>query len=104
MKYYTDSEILLELGGLLKKYRLSLNMTQKDVALKIGIDRATLSLIENGRPSSLLYFLRLVKLYGKTEDFLNVLRLPEVSPMEMYRLQNKRRKKASRKKPENNKT
>ena len=101
MKYYSDADILNELGNLLKKYRLNLNMTQKEVAGKIGIDRATLSLIENGKTSSLMNFLRLVKLYGKTEELLNILKLPEISPMEMYKLQKKKRKKASSVKQQN---
>jgi transcriptional regulator with XRE-family HTH domain len=95
--YFSDQEILTELGRSLKKIRLNLNMTQKESAERVGMDRATLSLMENGKASSLNYFLRLVKLYGKTEELLSVFRLPEISPMEMYKLQKKKRKKAGAK-------
>lgn len=100
-KYKSDKEIFIELGQRLKKIRLNKNLTQKEVAKKTGIDRATISQIENGKPTLLSYFLKLVKLYDKLEDFLDVFYTPDISPMEMYEVMKKKRKRATSEKYKN---
>ena len=94
-KFKSDKELFIELGQKLKRIRLLKNLTQKEVAKKTGIDRATVSLIENGRPTTLSYFFKLIRLYDKIDDFMQVFYLPQVSPMEMLELEKKRRKRAS---------
>jgi len=92
------TEILTDLGIKLKKIRLNENLTQKEVSEKTGIDRATISQIENGKNTSVVYLLKLLNQYNKLEDFLNVLYLPEISPIELYKLDKKKKKYASSKK------
>jgi len=96
--FISEKEALAKIGFALKKFRLAHNFTQKEVAKKTGIDRATVSTIENGNPTTLVYIVRLLYVYDKLDEFLNFFYIPEVSPMELYRLDKKRRKYASHKK------
>jgi transcriptional regulator with XRE-family HTH domain len=98
MKFKTENEIITELGLKLKRIRLEKNLTQREVSEKTGIDRSTISQMENGKAGTLLYFIKLVNLYGKSEELLKIFHTPEVSPMEIYKLQKKRRKQATAKK------
>ena len=63
MNWYplSDLAILREIGRSLRQLRLNRNQSQQKVADAAGIDRATLSQIEHGRPTSLLTFVQLLR-------------------------------------------
>lgn len=47
----TDSEILTELGGRLRSYRLQMNLTQTELATRAGVSRTTIRDAELGKDS-----------------------------------------------------
>ena len=97
-KKLNKMDVLSDLGHKLKRIRLNENLTQKEVSEKTAIDRATISQIENGKNTSVIYLLKLLNLYNKLDDFLKIITLPEISPIELYKLEKKKRKYASKKK------
>lgn len=97
MNWYSlsDLAILRELGSNLRQLRLNRNKSQQQVANATGIDRATLSLIEHGRPTSLLTFVQLLRTLEQL-DFLNgLVATAEVNPVALARLTAKQRRQAS---------
>lgn len=61
---------LVEIGKIIKNKRLSLNLRMDDVALKCGITRATLSLIENGKGNcSINTYITLANFLGLSLSF-----------------------------------
>lgn len=94
-KSLTDDAVLQEIGKRLARQRISLGLTQSEVAIEAGLSMQTISRIENGagaQLSSLIRFLRTLDLL----DALNAL-VPEErpSPIELLRLKGKQRKRAS---------
>jgi transcriptional regulator with XRE-family HTH domain len=65
-----DLEIVTELGRQLKQMRLDANISQSQMAGLSGIDRVTISKIENGRPGSILSWVQLLRALDKL-DVLN---------------------------------
>ena len=52
----SNSEIISELGGRFKQYRLFSNLTQKEVAVKAGVRIFTISKFEKGEAKNLGFF------------------------------------------------
>ena len=90
----SDSAILRELGGSLRQVRLNRNQSQQAVADAAGIDRATLSQIEHGRPTSLLTFVQLLRTLEQLELLEAMITKAEISPLAMARLAKKQRRNA----------
>ena len=90
----SDMAIVQELGKYLREERLLRNWTQRQVAEKTGLDRSTISQIENGRISNLLSFVQILRALEKLEG-LSVFRTAvQISPMQMLRLEQQRRQRA----------
>lgn len=60
-----DAKIIIELGKQLKQMRLNRNISQSQLAEDSGIDRVTISKIENGRPASLMSWIQLTRAFDK---------------------------------------
>ena len=93
----SDKSIIISIGEYLKHQRLTQNKTQAQIAEAAGINRWTMSKIENGEAislTSLIQILRALKL-------LNVLDLfkieTQISPIELAKLEKKERKRARNK-------
>lgn len=97
MNWYSlsDLAILREIGRSLRQIRLNRNQSQQTVAEAAGIDRATLSLIENGRPTSLLTFLQLLRTLEQLELLDALVTKAEINPLALARLAEKQRRNAS---------
>lgn len=97
MNWYalSDLAILRELGNSLRQVRLNRNQSQQAVADAAGIDRATLSLIEHGRPTSLLTFVQLLRTLEQLDLLEAFVTKAEISPLAMARLAKKQRRNAS---------
>lgn len=97
MNWYTlsDPAILREIGSSLRQMRLNRNQSQQALAGATGIDRATLSQIEHGRPTSLLTFVQLLRALEQLDllDFL--VTKAEINPLALARLTKKQRLQAS---------
>ena len=98
IKNLSDSAILVEIGNGLKQIRLKKNITQEELAKLSGLDRTTISQLENGRAATLLTFVQILRALDKLE-LLNVFsEEPEVSPLLIAKLKKQTRQRASKKK------
>ena len=97
MNWYSlsDLAILRELGGSLRQIRLNRNQSQQAVAAAAGIDRATLSQIEHGRPTSLLTFVQLLRTLEQLDLLDALVTKAEINPLVLARLAQKQRRNAS---------
>lgn len=97
MNWYalSDLAILRELGSSLRQVRLNRNQSQQAVADAAGIDRATLSQIEHGRPTSLLTFVQLLRTLEQLDSLDALVTRSEISPLAIARLTQKQRRNAS---------
>ena len=97
MNWYalSDLAILREIGSSLRQLRLNRNQSQQEVATAAGIDRATLSQVEHGRPTSLLTFVQLLRTLEQLELLEGLVTKAEISPLVLARLAEKQRRHAS---------
>ncbi len=99
----SDAAIVRELANYIRKERLDKNMTQNDLAEKTGLDRSTISQIENGRISTMMSFVQILRALDQL-DILNVFqRKSQVSPMQMLKLEQAKRIRARKSNNNNNK-
>lgn len=92
-----NTAIMNEIGVRIKRNRLDMKLSQKELAKRAGLSVRTLSTIENGGEISLDSLIRLLRVMGYIEN-LNLL-LPElyVNP-EDYRQLGRERQRAPKKK------
>ncbi|MBN2820077.1 XRE family transcriptional regulator [Maribellus luteus] len=94
----SDSTIIAAIGEFVKHKRLQQNKTQAQLAVEAGLNRWTLGQIEKGESvtlSSLIQVLRALNLLHLLDGFT----IDEtISPIEYARLQEKKRKRAAKKK------
>lgn len=94
----SDNAIISAIGEFIKHKRLQENKTQAQLATEAGINRWTLGQIEKGESvtlGSLIQMLRALNLLYLLNGFtIN----ESISPIEYARLQEKKRKRASRQK------
>ena len=91
----TNEAIRKELGQRLKSERLNQNITQKVLAERAGISRRTLVGAERGEPftmDTLLSILRKLDCLAQIDLFLPE---PGISPIQLSKLNGKKRQKAS---------
>lgn len=91
----TDGAIIKQIGQFIKKGRISKNKTQAQVAEAAGINRWTISQIENGEPitlTSLIQILRALDLLYVLDSFKIH---DQISPLRAVKLQPKERQRAS---------
>ncbi len=93
----TDTGILIQVGIFVKEMRISQNKTQQQIADTCGINRSTYIQIENGKGSSMLHFVRVLRAL----DALHLLNIfetqtPLISPIALAKMQQKKRQRASK--------
>lgn len=91
----TDVAIIKQIGQFIKKSRISKNKTQAQVAEAAGINRWTISQIENGEAitlASLIQILRALDLLYVLDGFKIY---DQISPLKAVKLQPKERQRAS---------
>ena len=91
----SDTAIIRDLGSFIKETRLRKNHTQSDLADKAGVHRVTLSEFEQGLRGSLTTFIQLLRALEELETLDAFIITTEISPLEMARLEAKKRKRAS---------
>lgn len=98
----TDKAIISAIGAYIKHQRLEKNKTQAQVAREAGINRWTLSQIENGESITLATLIRILRVL----DVLHLLEIfavtEKISPIEYAKLKEKKRKRARPKNKETN--
>ena len=68
-KKLNDAQVVSEIGKQLKLMRLNRNFSQSQIADLCGIDRVTISKMENGRPANLLSWVQLMRALNKLDVF-----------------------------------
>jgi len=94
----SDTAILYEIGNSIKQTRLKKNITQDELAKLSGLDRTTISQLENGRAATLLTLVRVLRSLDKLDKLNNFFNEPDVSPLAAVKLKKQTRKRASGKK------
>jgi len=89
--------IIKIIGQFIKHHRLKQNKTQTQIAKASGINRWTLSQIENGEAISLTSLIQILRTLDLLNIFNEFMIREEVSPIEMAKLEQKRRKRARNK-------
>ncbi len=102
----SDDAVIKSIGAFVKHHRLEQNRTQQDIATNAGINRSTLSILENGdivNISTLVQVLRALDLLYVLDVFTIK---NQISPIKLAKLEEEKRKRASNKrkneKPESN--
>ncbi len=98
----SDPAIVTVIGSLIKRIRLQKNITQQQLADKVGLYRSTISEMENGRASSLLSFIVVLRGLEKLEILNSLSDVPPISPLKLARKEKQSRKRASVAKNKNN--
>jgi transcriptional regulator with XRE-family HTH domain len=90
----TDKAIIGAIGAYIKHQRLEQNKTQAQVAREAGINRWTLSQIENGESITLTTLIQILRVL----DVLHLLEIftvtEKISPIEYAKLKEKKKKRA----------
>ena len=73
-----EQDVLKELGARIRQYRISLNITQAELADRCGISSSTEVRIESGVDSKISNYIRILKSLGLAQN-LNLL-APEPQP------------------------
>src|SRR5262245_29441803 len=98
----TDTALLAELGARLARMRLDRNQSQARLAEEAGISKRTLERLESGSvAANLSAFLRVLRALGLVERLEQLAPEPAPSPMIQLKLEGKKRRRASRGKPNN---
>ena len=92
-----DTAVLKELGERVRRHRLNLNVTQKDLAEKAGVARSVVQKIEQGETCMLDGWLRVLRSLGVLDQLNAFLPDPGVSPLQLARLRDRERQRASKK-------
>ena len=76
--YKSETTILKELGNRIKQHRISMNMTQAELAENCGISMSTEVRIENGDDSKMSNYIKIITALGLAENFDML--IPEEQP------------------------
>lgn len=91
--------VMKEIGARIKRGRLDMQLSQKELAERAGISMRTMSTVENGGDVRLESLIRVLRAMGQLEN-LNLL-LPELAfNPEDYRTLGKDRQRVSKNKPQ----
>ena len=85
----TDEEILSDFGAVLRQRRINANFTQQEFADAIGISKDQLSKIERTGKTTMTTMVAISRKLNLLQPLLEVYRLPELTPMQKYEIEQK---------------
>ncbi|HEY4330598.1 MAG TPA: helix-turn-helix domain-containing protein [Phycisphaerae bacterium] len=91
----TDPAIQAELAQRIRRGRLNQNITQARLALNAGVGRSVVQNLENGQDVTLSSLLRVLRSLGLIDQLNAFLPDPGISPIQLARLQGRKRQRAS---------
>jgi len=94
----SNNAILDLLGDFIKQARLKQNKTQDEIANIAGVNRTTLIQIENGGGGTLLSWIQIIRAIDHLYVFKNFQTQPQISPIQLAKLEVKKRQRSTRKK------
>jgi putative transcriptional regulator len=97
----SDLAIMEHLGNFIKETRLQQSKTQDQVAHDAGINRSTMSQIENGAGGNMLTYIQILRVLNQLHLFDSFQVRPLISPLQLARMEQRKRERAagSKKKP-----
>ena len=90
-------QALSEIGTRLKRRRLNMDRSQKEIADRAGIGINSVARLEDGKGATLANFIRVLNALEALDSLDAFLPTPAISPIQLAKLQGKLRQKASRK-------
>ncbi|MFA9192624.1 helix-turn-helix transcriptional regulator [Flavobacterium sp. FZUC8N2.13] len=97
----SDSAIVSEIGKFIKNERLNNNKTQAQLAIEAGINRWTISQIENGEAITMLSLIQILRALNSLH-LLEIFSVKqEISPIELAKMDKNKRQRARNNKPDN---
>lgn len=93
----SDKAIVTKIGEFIKQERLKSNKTQAQVSEDAGVNRWTLSQIENGEAISMLSLIQIMRSLGILHLFEAFTVTNEVSPLELAKMDQQKRQRARNK-------
>lgn len=88
-RYLLEGDLFIELGSRFRSLRKQSGMSQKDLADQIGTTRERISDIERGKNTSVIYFLRILKVFNKINELEEILTVSDISPKDLFNKTNK---------------
>lgn len=98
ISYFTslsDQAILNEMGNFIQQKRISMEITQKDLAERAAISRSTLSLMERGESISLINFIKILRILDALYVLQSFKVVEELSPLQLIKGEKTKRKRVS---------
>lgn len=89
----TDAAIVAELGKRIKATRLKKKFTQPQVAERSGISVFTISQMENGKNTSLISLIAVMRALKLLDNFEGLIPEQKISPIELLEANKKKQKK-----------
>lgn len=89
------SEMLSQIGAKLKEERISAEMKQIEMAAALGISRQHLSSVEKGQSLTCELLVKILIYLDKTDLLLPFTQSSLPSPIELYKIQQKKKKRVS---------
>jgi transcriptional regulator with XRE-family HTH domain len=94
----SDKAIMEKIGSYIRHQRLDQNKTQSQLAFEAGLNRSTLVEFEQGNGGNLITLIQLIRGL-KLLEVLNIFEIKsQFSPIQLAKLEQKRRKRASKNK------
>ena len=93
----SDDRLAQLLGKFIKHHRVDKNISQDELATKAGLSRPTISLMERGKSMNLNSIIRVLRVLDLLYLFDAIKITQTISPIEMLKIQEKQRKRSSKK-------
>lgn len=92
---WSDHRILETVGTRLRQERLNQNLTQQDLASRAGVQRRTISNVENGEDFTIGTLVRILRGLNQLRSLDAFLPAPGISPVQLAASQGRVRQRAS---------
>ena len=90
----SDNAVLEQIGRFVQQSRLKQNKSQQQIAEAAGVNRSTLSQIENGKGGTMISLIQILRVLGQL-SFVKAFQVEDrPSPMYLATLEMKKRKRA----------
>jgi transcriptional regulator with XRE-family HTH domain len=93
----SDPAIMQKLGEYIHHNRLEQNKTQQEISMAAGVNRSTLVQVEKGKGGTLLSLIQIIRALEKLEIFESFEVVQQFSPLQLAKLEHKKRQRASAK-------
>ncbi len=91
---FSDQELIRKWGDKLKSLRIEAGFSQTELALKTGMSRSSIAEIEKGRNFSIASLIAISRVLNLLDEFQFFFKEQEfeLSPMQIYEMEKKKRK------------